>query len=124
MRQPTHHENEVFESLRGLADKDGLASLRAAVKQHLRELEQAARQHEFLATDLAEELADKLDGLLGEFEALPEDARPLVVGVARYFVSYNDVLPDRSGPLGLDDDVAVFNAAMRRIGRADLEIAG
>jgi uncharacterized membrane protein YkvA (DUF1232 family) len=124
MRQPSLHETEVFEGLCGDVSRQALASLRAAVKQHLRDVDQAARQNELLATDLAEELARKLDGLLAELESLPEEARPLVVGAARYFVSDQDALPDYGGPLGLDDDVAVFNAVARRIGRADLEIAG
>jgi uncharacterized membrane protein YkvA (DUF1232 family) len=124
MRQPSLHETEVFEGLCGAVTRQALASLRAAVEQHLRDLEQAARQNELLATDLAEELAQKLDALLAELDALPEEARPLVVGAARYFVSDEDALPDYGGPLGLDDDVAVFNAVVRRLGRVDLEIAG
>ena len=124
MRQPSLYETEVFDGLCGEVTRQALASLRAAVKQHLRDVDQAARQNELLATDLAEELAHKLDGLLADLDSLPAEARPLIVGAARYFVSDDDALPDYGGPLGLDDDVAVFNAVVRRIGRADLEVAG
>ncbi len=124
MRQPSQRETKVFEALCGPVTAADLAALRAAVQRHKRDLDQASRESEFLATDLAEELADKLDDLLETLPSLPEDVRPLVAGAARYFVSDDDALPDRSGPTGLDDDVAVFNMVARRIGRADLEIAG
>lgn len=124
MRQPSQRETKVFEALCGPVTAADLAGLRAAVQRHKRDLDQASRESEFLATDLAEELADKLDDLLETLPSLPEDVRPLVAGAARYFVSDDDALPDRSGPTGLDDDVAVFNMVARRIGRADLEIAG
>ncbi len=124
MRQPSQRETKVFEALCGPVTAADLAALRAAVQRHKRDLDQASRESEFLATDLAEELADKLDDLLETLPSLLEDVRPLVAGAARYFVSDDDALPDRSGPTGLDDDVAVFNMVARRIGRADLEIAG
>ncbi len=124
MRQPSQRENQVFESLCGPVTIAEIAALRAAVQRHMRDIDQASRENEFLATDLAEVLAERLDDLLESFPSLAEDARPLVVGAARYFVSDEDALPDRSGPTGLDDDVAVFNVVARRIGRADLEIAG
>lgn len=124
MRQPSLRETQVFEGLCGPVTTADLAALRAAVQRHLRDLDQASREDEFLATDLAEDLAERLDDLLEILPTLPDAARPLVVGAARYFVSDDDALPDRSGPTGLDDDVAVFNMVARRIGRADLEIAG
>lgn len=124
MRQPSIHETRVFESLCGAVSGEALAELRAEVTQHRRDLDRAARVNDLLATDLAEELAQKLDRLLAGLDALPEEARALVVGAARYFVSDQDALPDYSGPLGLDDDVAVFNSVVRRIGRADLEVPG
>ncbi len=124
MRQPSHRENQVFEALCGPISPGDLAALRAAVARHKREIDNASRENEFLATDLAEELADKLDDLLEDLGALSPDAGALVVGAARYFVSDEDALPDRSGPTGLDDDVALFNTVVRRIGRADLEISG
>lgn len=124
VRQPSPHENRIFEALCADLTPEGLADLRAAVRRHLGELQQASRRNELLAIDLAEELAERLEELLGQFGGLDAEAQPLVVGAARYFVSRNDVIPDHGGLLGLDDDVAVFNAVARRIGRADLEITG
>lgn len=122
MRPPSPAETAIFERLSGSATPEEIAALRRSVGQHLDELRQAARQHELLPVDLAADLARKLDALLGGLHALAPEAQALVVGAARYFVSEEDAIPDQSGVLGLDDDLAVFNAAVRRIGRADLEI--
>ena len=75
-----------------------------------------------MPVDLAEELAAKLDALLASIASLPVSAQPLVVGAARYFASDDDAIPDTGSVLGLDDDVAIFNAMVRRIGRPELEI--
>lgn len=91
MRQPSQRETKVFEALCGPVTAADLAALRAAVQRHKRDLDQASRESEFLATDLAEELADKLDDLLETLPSLPEDVRPLVAGAARYH--YCDTCP-------------------------------
>lgn len=122
MRDPSPAESAVFEACCGIVTGAERAALRAAVQRHLHDLRQAARRDELLPVDLAEALAGHLDTLLVGLDALPPDAHPLVVGAARYFVSDNDAIPDRQGVLGLDDDVAVFNAVARRIGRDDLQI--
>lgn len=123
MRPPTAQELATFERLCGSADASATAALRQAVKQHLGELQLAAKRNELIAIDLAQDIATKLDALLAQLPELTETAQHCVVGAARYFVSYEDALPDLHGPLGLDDDVAIFNLAARRILRPDLEIA-
>lgn len=99
-----------------------IAALRQAVRDHLASIRIAARKNELLPLDLAEELADKLDALLRDIAAMPDPQHRLAVGAARYFVSLDDAQPDTGGVLGLDDDVAVFNYAVRQMGRADLVI--
>lgn len=122
MRPPSPAATAIFERLSGSATPEEIAALRRSVGQHVDELRQAARRHELLPVDLAVDMARKLDGLLLGFPSLSAEAQAVVVGAARYFVSEEDAIPDQSGVLGLDDDLAVFNAAVRRIGRADLEI--
>lgn len=122
MRAPSPAEIAHFEALCGPVTAEERAALRAAVQGHLLQLAQAARGNELLPVDLAEALASGLDRLLGQLDGLPAEARALVVGAARYFVSEEDVIPDTGDVLGLDDDVAVFNAVARRIGRAELVI--
>ncbi len=110
----------LFESLcEGAGDVD-LAGLRFRVQQHLDEIRRAAERDELLPVDVAEQLATTLDRLLEGAPALPPDHRALVVGAARYFCSEHDAVRDTSGVLGLDDDLAVFNQAMRQLGRDDL----
>ncbi len=123
MRTPSAKELALFQRLAGPASPTEVDALRASVLHHLDQIRQAARQHELLPVDLAEELAGRIDDLLLSIDRLPAEARPLVIGVARYFVSDNDAIPDQGSVLGLDDDLAVFNDTVRRIGRADLEIA-
>lgn len=122
MRDPSPSETAVFKAFCDAVSPAERGALRAAVQRHLLELRQAARRDELLPVDLAEDLAARLDVLLAELDSLPPDSQPLVVGAARYFVSDEDAIPDREGVLGLDDDVAIFNAVARRIGRADLQI--
>jgi hypothetical protein len=122
MPAPTPRAWSLFESLCGPARDQGAAQLRAAVRAHAEEIRAAADADELLPVDLAESLAARLDDLLAAVGQLPVDHVHLVVGAARYFVSTEDDIGYTSGVLGLDDDVAVFNAVMRRIGREDLEI--
>lgn len=103
------------------ADTD-LPALRAAVTAHADEIRTAARRNELLPLDVAEALSAALDLLLARVEALPPEQGALVVGAARYFCAENDHIRDVSGVLGLDDDVAVFNHVVRRIGRAELAL--
>jgi uncharacterized membrane protein YkvA (DUF1232 family) len=122
MRPPAAAELAIFERLATPASSDEVLALRRAVARHVDELRQAAHHHELLPVDLAEDLARNLDTLLAALPSLPAASQPLVIGAARYFASDDDAIPDTGSVLGLDDDVAVFNAMVRRIGRADLEI--
>ncbi|MFT3770142.1 MAG: SNF2-related protein [Minicystis sp.] len=120
MRAPTPAEIALFERLSGPAAAEEVAALRRAVARHVDEVRQAAHHNELLPVDLAEQLAAGLDTLLGALPSLAAEAQPLVIGAARYFVSDDDAIPDTASVLGLDDDIAVFNAMVRRIGRRDL----
>jgi hypothetical protein len=93
------------------------------VRAHFDQLVETQRQSELVAIDLAAALCRGIENLLDLAVALPADARAEIVGAARYFISSNDEVPDEKACIGLDDDVAVFNHVVRRIGRADLEIS-
>ena len=114
----------LFEESMASVSAEQVAALRHAVREHLEDFRRAARSDELLPLDLAEELAEKLDGLLREHATLPQDQAAVVVGATRYFVSEEDATADTSGVLGLDDDVAIFNLAVRLLGREDLVIDG
>jgi uncharacterized membrane protein YkvA (DUF1232 family) len=92
------------------------------VRAHFDALVAAQKRSELIAIDLAELLADRLSQLLGIADDMPPAHRAAVVGAARYFISEEDAIPDHNALTGLDDDVAVFNAAAREIGRKDLVI--
>ncbi len=98
------------------------AELPQLVRDHLAEMQVAARQSETLPVDLAEEISAGLLALLGDAARLSAEHLALVHGAARYFVASDDARPDLEGPLGLDDDATVFNYVVSQIGRSDLEV--
>lgn len=98
------------------------SELLARVRDHLEAIRLAARSNETLAVDIAEDIASGLLSLLRGAGDLSGDHRALVEGAARYFIASDDARPDLGGPLGLDDDAAVFNAVVAHIGRGDLEV--
>lgn len=113
---------ELFDRHTTVLPAPEVAALRQEVRDHLEDFRAAVARNELLPLDLAEELADKLDALLRDYPSLAEEHARLAVGAARYFVSHDDASPDTSGVLGLDDDVAVFNHAVRQMDREDLVI--
>ena len=113
---------DIFDRLRADAPREEVERVRVAVKAHLEALVAAQRTSELVALDLAEVLAQRLDGLLAGAMALSTEHRAAVLGAARYFISAEDALPDAASCTGLDDDVQVFNHVVVLIGRADLRI--
>lgn len=113
---------EIYRGLREPLDPSELHALREAVRLHYDQLVEAQQRNELLAIDLAERLCTGIETLLLAAAALAPSARADVVGAARYFISSHDAIPDHRACTGLDDDVAVFNHVVRRLGRADLEI--
>ena len=113
---------KLGESLRADLSPVDVRALAGAVRDHYDELLLAQKRSELIAIDLAELLAERLGALLAIADAMPSAHRSAVVGAARYFISEDDAIPDHSALTGLDDDVAVFNAVVREIGRKDLVI--
>src|SRR5689334_10237036 len=103
----------IFESLCADVPPYELLELRERVKAHVDDLRSAARHNRLLAVDIAETLATALVALLADASNLPPPHRRLVVGAARYFCSSEDAIRDTASPLGLDDDVSVFNHVAR-----------
>lgn len=97
-----------------------IEALRREVHAHVAEIHEAALDDEMLPVDIADALGRALDALLREAPYLAVRDRRLIVGAARYFISDEDQLGDTASILGLDDDVAVFNHAVRALGREKL----
>lgn len=112
----------LFDSLCEDLDASALTALSREVREHAVVIRKAADRNGLLPVDLSDELEAKLLELLSACPSFTPRFREFVVGAARYFVSTDDHAKDTSGVLGLDDDVAVFNAVVRDIGRPDLEI--
>jgi len=99
-----------------------LTALTVAIADHVEEIKQALRYNEFLDVTTAEKLASVLLQLLGEYFLFDDEEKRLVAGAARYFVHPLDADPDTGSVLGLDDDTAVLNYVLERIGRPELKV--
>lgn len=97
--------------------------LRAAVAGHLAFIRKEAERFEFVDVSLAEAIAtaanELIDGLTPE---TTETERRLVQAAVCYFVLESDVESDVGSITGFDDDVAVLNAVLQRLGRPNLRI--
>lgn len=98
-----------------------LDALRHQVRAHLARFEAARARNEFIPLADARRLADALPVLVARARAHPdpERAHRLAWVALRYFVLHDDGAHDFE-VIGLDDDIAVFNAVCRHLGLDDL----
>jgi hypothetical protein len=99
-------------------------ALRSELRAHVARIEDAAAQGDLLDTSLAQSLATACATLIDRTSGLvAEQERKLVQVAVRYFVLDDDAEPDLDGILGLDDDAAVLNSVLRKLGHDDLIVA-
>ncbi len=115
---------QILASLRADLQGAELGALKVSVRDHYDALVRTQRTSELVSVDLAELLCERLELLLDHTASSSPAHRAAIVGAARYFVSRDDAVPDDASITGLDDDVFVFNAVVREIGRDDLVIDG
>ena len=111
---------DIYDRL--LAEPPGdFAALLDEVRAHLRRFEAARAHNEFLPLADARRLADALPRLVDRARAHPDPhrAQRLTWVALRYFVLHDDGAHDFE-VIGLDDDLAVFNAICRHLGLPDL----
>lgn len=113
---------QIYRELREDLAVVELGRLKVAVRAHYDRLVRAQQRDELVATDLAELLCARLEGLLTMAHQLEPELRGHVVGAARYFVSAADAVPDEHPCTGLDDDLEIFNHVVGELGRPDLVI--
>jgi len=95
--------------------------LEARVRAYLDELRSVAATTEFVDLELAHSLTEACLRLLERFEELAPERRAMAQAAVQYFVLQDDAEDDLS-VIGLDDDVAVFNAVARHLGFSDLAV--
>jgi ATP-dependent Lon protease len=121
--EPPSHRDELVVALSEDLSPSEIPDLASAVRLHFEEIRKAAAERPYLPVELAAQLADGLERVLGSYASLDGQGRRAVVAAARYFVATEDAADDLQSPQGgLDDDLAVFNEVMTRIGREDLAI--
>lgn len=97
--------------------------LRVDIDRHLAAVRAESQRREFVAVDLAEHAARNLRALLDAIDGdTPEIHQRAVHAAARYFVLAEDGEHDTHSETGFFDDVQVFNAVARYVGRPDLVI--
>jgi hypothetical protein len=112
----------LFAEFAASADGSPLSELRAQIRAHHEQFQNAAQSNGLLPLDIADALASGLEGLLDLHAGLDDRGQRLVIGAARYFISNQDVRPDLESVLGLDDDLIVYNWVVTEIGRPELSI--
>ncbi|MCA9646065.1 MAG: hypothetical protein H6718_29715 [Polyangiaceae bacterium] len=118
----SEHASEHFQRLAQDFEPVHLIRLKDEMSQQLVNFREAAKQHEMLPVDLAQELHDNLLALFALMAEFSVEQQALVVGAARYFVAQDDEYPDTETILGLDDDISVFNHVVEQLGRSDLRM--
>jgi uncharacterized membrane protein YkvA (DUF1232 family) len=96
--------------------------VKAEVEGHVGAIRLASRRNEFLDMAAAEHIGALLTALLDQYQAYTTPHQALIAGAARYFVREQDVDPDTTSLLGLEDDVAVANFVLDAIDRSELKV--
>ena len=104
-------------------ETDQIVNLKEEVKTHLLKMEHALSRNEFLDINTARKIARILAVLLKDYDQFPTELKALVVGATIYFIQDQDIEPDTSSILGLDDDVQVINYVLDKIGRSELKVS-
>jgi uncharacterized membrane protein YkvA (DUF1232 family) len=87
---------------------------------HLEKVRHAHDQNAFVNLRLAEAMVDVFKTVVGQWDGLPDPAKPWLKGMIRYFALSTDLESDLTSPIGFDDDVAIMNACLRLAGLDDL----
>ena len=100
----------------------GLQKLQSDVGNHLDKFRTAQIENRELDMELALELAGKLGELLTRYNDFTPQEQGLIVAAARYFIAEEDAMPDTDSGLGLDDDIAIFNAVVNELALGEMVI--
>ncbi len=97
------------------ADAEGLQpqELLQRTAQHLEATAGAAVANRLINIRLAKAIGGVIEQVVGQWAALPDNARYWLAGAILYFSSGNDDEPDFSSPIGFEDDTEVLNACLR-----------
>ncbi len=109
----------LAEKLRlGAQEMVGLSppELLARAETHLDDIRQAHAGNPFVNVKLAEALRDRIATVVTNWAGLSEDGQGWLRGAIAYFVDNDDEVPDRTSPIGLEDDCEVINACLRLAG--------
>ncbi len=121
--QPVGLTSTQFKRLSEYAHESSLlppAALLEKARAHLREAAAAYRRNRLVNLRLATAIGETIGDVIGEWDALPEVARPWLAAAILYFSSHQDEEPDFTSPIGFEDDLEVLNACLRFARREEL----
>ena len=108
--------DRIFAPLCATLPPDRVPQLQDQVQLHVRRAHEALRHNEFLDVPTVENVATVIVELLDSYTDHSQEQQALIVGAARYFTEADDAEPDTLSLLGFDDDVAVLNYVLDRLG--------
>ncbi|MFZ4628757.1 MAG: hypothetical protein ACOYNR_10565 [Blastocatellia bacterium] len=109
----TRGQLQVLEACSRRAAGHSLPSLLEGAREHLRRIEMAAGKNRLVNLRLAAALHRQFGEMAQHWGEIPGEARPWLAGAVLYFSSEEDDEPDTVSAIGLEDDLAVFNACLQ-----------
>lgn len=93
-----------------------LKELKAGLDAALTELRQSARHNPRINLPLAEAIAQRCYSLLELYDHRTPQEQSLIVGAVAYFAISEDPLPDDQFASGFNDDAAIVNYVLEKLG--------
>lgn len=109
----------TFKALCEALDPEHIPELRKAVNECLADAREKEKKNEMLDVEGAEEIAQRCNYLLDNYEDYSVEHRALVIGAVRYFAIAEDPFDDDTFATGFHDDKRVMNYVLEDLGLED-----
>lgn len=114
-------ERDILAGLLAEIDASEFENYMQEAQEHLREgKETYTESPEIICLEHIEAIWNCLLEIENDWDKFNHDEQRLLCAAIRYFTRSYDEIPDFETEIGFDDDIAVLNACLRRVGRFDL----
>lgn len=111
-----------FRELCQVVPIEELGELRCSIDKFLLAVRKSSELNANVDLEVAERCSAAMQLLLDRYVELDDEGKGLVVGAIRYFTTDDDPLPDTVFATGFDDDVAVINYVLGRLGMSEYAV--